>query len=353
MSDGNWELDSARLEARNGKTTIADLDRSSSDATSPEMHLGPDVSFEEAFTWNYPRIRASLARRLSPGLAVFAASGAGIHAETWRVAPPPGELPRTIVIGRHGQADLFLPMDPALSLRHAMVLVRRDVAGVDVRVRAVDLRSEAGMKDEEDRPLSGVEFDGPFFLTCARMRLLIFPTPVSRHLLLDDPADAWRRLPPRRCADSPLPIGAPSSPQSEVPPSMNGDRRHTTFSTIALPQFSQLRSALAEGETALGDLTLFSPFGIATLSVGEAAVRAGLLLGKYDRCASAGLDVLRGNQVSRVHALVLATPRGLGLFDTASTNGVVAGGRRERSVLLTPGVDVVLGDVLATWRRAS
>jgi hypothetical protein len=85
------------------------------------------------------------------------------------------------LVGRHGQCDLFLDGDAALSLRHLVVIVEPATdwggpGGADVRYRLVDLRTGTGFIDEAGRMLEAATALGPAFVMVGRYLLLCFPT---------------------------------------------------------------------------------------------------------------------------------------------------------------------------------
>lgn len=341
-----------RAVARNEKTIVLDLSalrRGFGEVTDPVVDLGPTVSFEDAFVRNYQRLRASLSRRSAPGVAVFAATGSGVHGEAWIAASAgSGETPRPLMVGRHGCADLFLPMDSALSLRHFLVLARRSPEG-RVRMRVVDLRSDAGLHGEDDERLSGVEADGPLLLRAAGLRFFLIPTPLPR-FWSDDPHEAWRALPARCFVDAPVARTPTARPLLPAPKPLSDLSREVTMITmIAAPAFPTFQNLLDEGESTLGHLSLSSRFSKTTLSIGLTAARRGILIGRYERCDAGGLSTLNDESVSRVHALILGDRDGLWLCDTASTNGSVRAGVRERIISLGEGTEIRLGSIVAKW----
>jgi hypothetical protein len=56
--------------------------------------------------------------------------------------------------------------------------------------------------------------------------------------------------------------------------------------------------------------------------VGHVALRAGVLIGRYERCDFNGQHIEMDMEVSRVHALLLSLDGRIHLFDTGSTNGI-------------------------------
>lgn len=304
----------------------------------------PDASFEEAFVRNYARIRGAVARRDQPGVAIVAASGNEVHGEMWLSA---AEGLRSAILGRHGQADLFLPRDPGLSLRHAAVLVDR-VEG-RTRIRVIDLRSDGGLRDENDRGVGAVEADGALLLTASRLRFFLLPTPAPAPWP-DDPVAGWESLPPRQFLDA-RPV-EPRAVERPAPLRLAPCGREVTIISSLGPIGAQFRSLVEPGEQPLGKLTLRA-FAEAELTVGPAAVARGILLGRYDRCDAAGISVLRDDSLSRVHALIVEVGGELRLIDTASTNGSFHGSERIRCEPLVAGDSYRLAQLQLRWDRAS
>ena len=104
-------------------------------------------AFEEEFRRNYPAIRGLLDRHRQPGLGLVVASGDGLEGTAWVPAEPNGLNP--VIVGRHTSAEVFLPADPSLSLRHLAVLLSADEEG-PVRFRVLDLRTASAFEDEHE-----------------------------------------------------------------------------------------------------------------------------------------------------------------------------------------------------------
>ncbi len=343
-----------RNSASNEQTQVVSLHELAVLDPGPSRRTGsialPDASFQEVFLRNYARIRVAVARRNEAGVAVVAASGQDVHGDLWLSA---AEGLRTAIVGRHGRADLFVPNDPGLSLRHAAVLVDR--VSERTRIRVMDLRSEAGLRDERDRAFGAVEADGPLLLTASRLRLFLIPTPVSTPWP-DDPAAGWEALPARHFLDE-QPVQARPAVEYEgaravVLPRVRDERREVTIVSSLGPIGAQFRSLVEPGEQPLGKLTLTS-FTEAELTIGPAAAARGILLGRYDRCDAAGLSPMRDHSVSRVHALIVEAGGELRLIDTASTNGTTRVGQRVRCERLVPGEEFRLGTLRLRWDPAS
>jgi hypothetical protein len=135
---------------------------------------------------------------------------------------------RAGIAGRHERADLHLPDDPALSLRHLAILARADAGGV--RVRVFDLRTGTLFRDEADRALASVIANGPLFLRASLHRFFLIPTGAFASL------PEWDALPPRGFADAredaplpaerPMPVAAASHAVAARAPARVGARPH-------------------------------------------------------------------------------------------------------------------------------
>ncbi len=99
-------------------------------------------------------------------------------------------------------------------------------------------------------------------------------------------------------------------------------------------------------------LELIGPERREHIQVGQAALRDGVLIGRYARCDRACLD---DESVSRVHALLIQLGDELLVVDTASTNGTASPGHEPARVhLVRDATELVLGfDTRARWRWLS
>ena len=76
-----------------------------------------------------------------------------------------------------------------------------------------------------------------------------------------------------------------------------------------------------------------------------------MLLGRYERCDTAGLPVLANPSLSRVHLLVIELDGALYAVDTASKNGSWLGSIPMRCTRMLPGLQVRLAhDAAVEWR---
>ncbi|MBK9030161.1 MAG: hypothetical protein IPL61_02280 [Myxococcales bacterium] len=282
------------------------------------------------------------------------------------IAAKPGAI-NCGVIGRHGQCDLFLDGDAALSLRHLVVIVEpaRDwggPGGADVRYRLIDLRTGTAFVDEAGRQLEAATALGPAFVAVGRYLLLCFPTggdewpvevtaaiaAIPERVYIDDrdaEPDRWRR---RR-------LGADDASFAEGTGVVEPPRgAHASVITAVRGPARARIDARDHDEPRLGTLELTSRLGHDMIDVGADAVRRGLLLGRYSRCDSAGAQSLALERISRVHVLMIEIEGRLWMIDAASTNGISFDGRSIRAHAIDCGAAIELGGVgTARWRCAS
>ena len=114
--------DSDRGSVRNGET------RCESTRAFPRVVL---LDHRGLFNHHQRRLHQVLREYPKPGIAVFALHNQqGIAGHLWLEAT---EQLRAGTIGRHSAVDLFLSDDEALSLRHLLVLVRRNAGALRLR----------------------------------------------------------------------------------------------------------------------------------------------------------------------------------------------------------------------------
>ena len=316
------------------------------------LHSGPPPAgtFEDLFRAHYPVLRGLLDGRHEPGLALAVASAEGIEASGWFAAKQ--TVVNTLIVGRHSSADVFLPSDPRLSLRHLALVLHRSEDGGCAGFRVLSLRTPVPMLDEEGAPLEALEARGPLLLRCASLALLLFPTGDAAQEWPEDPQAAWSRIPPRVYVER-MPAGSGPDPAPcivrWVAPGGADSGAITLATTLPGPVFPSL--SFEEQEPARGELLVSSPFGRVGVRLGASAARRGVLLGRYDRCDTAGLPVLSDLALSRVHLLVLELDGALYGIDTASRNGVWCGPERVRAVRIQPGLRLSLaGKAEVEWR---
>jgi hypothetical protein len=314
--------------------------------------------FEEEFRRNYPAIRALLDRHREPGLGLVVASGDRLEGTAWVPAEPNGLNP--VIIGRHNRAEVFLPSDPSLSLRHLAVLLCADDAG-PVRFRVLDLRTATVFEDEHGQRLRALESAGPALVRCASYALLLFPTAASDEPWPEDADAGWARIPERVYLESASADRESWSQPGAVVRRWEPARRSadaTTSSVFTFPGPDFLASsggfdvwkAPPDAGAARGELRLRSASGSGSLLLGAEEARRGVLIGRYERCDGHGLPCLGQPYLSRVHLLVIESGGAFWVIDTASKNGTYDAVGKVRCARLVPGRPLVLaGLVRLEW----
>ena len=311
----------------------------------------PWLSFRELFCRHYAAVRELVESHREPGLALVVIGTAGIEARAWVGAEPDAANP--VIVGRHSSAEVFLPSDRSLSLRHLAVILdrRRDAP---LRFRVLDLRTTSAFRDEGGRRLEGVEAAGPILLRCASYALMLFPTGEAADPWPEDAQAGWQRVPECAWLDS-------SSADSdrwaqplvlrEVGRSRGVRVSDATTSSISFPGPVFVEPRPLGSGPARGELVVSGEYARATLLVGQEAARQGVLFGRYDRCDGARLPVLAHESLSRVHLLVIEVGGTLYAIDTASRNGSWLDGQPFRCVRLEPGRPVTLPvNVRVEWQ---
>jgi len=293
-----------------------------------------------AFAAAYRRFADTCRAVDEPGLAVIAVDE--------RTAQPCGivrihaRIGRHVVatVGRHDRCDLFLDGHDELALRQFVVVVdpvssfARDAR---VTYRVLDLRTSNGFSDEHGNPLRAVQVDGTAILRCAGYVLFALPLGDST----DWPPgadDAWSILPER--------VYAGETTREEA---RSMRRRSLMISRLGPRETGML---LVDGRAA-GTLEVIGPNRRGVVEVGDAALRDGLLLGRYVRCDSA--RILDDGLLSRVHVLLLQAGDTLLAIDTASTHGIArVDGSPERVIALPDRAELRLAtSTRLRWCRAA
>jgi hypothetical protein len=309
------------------------------------------ASFERVFHDHYPALRRLLDGRVEPGLALLVVSANGAEASGWFAAKEAVVNP--LIVGRHNSADVFLPSDPRISLRHLALILHRRGDGGPVAFRVLDLRTPLAFADEERSRLEAIEATGPLLLWCGSLGLLLFPTGAGTPAWPEDADTAWSQVPERRYVEK-TPARSARGPAAGVrarsldspPPDLGAT---TLVNRLAGPMFPTLDAD--ESDPARGELLIASASGRAAVRLGPRASHRGVLLGRYERCDTTGLQVLIDPALSRVHLLVLELDGVLYAIDTASKNGSWCGKERVRATRLQPGLRVSLGGkATVEWR---
>ena len=285
-----------------------------------------------------------------PGVALLACDEiTGQPAGLVRLRARPGRHVAAIV-GRHDACDLFLNNHTSLALRHLTVVLdpvtswRRGESSV--RYRVLDLRTETGFTDENNRSMRGLRADGPAIMRCASHAIFILPLGDAT----DWPqkaSDAWSMLPERVYFDEMQ--CRPEGSLTAMPLNVN-TRKSMVYRTHGPHDTAQ--GLIQRGGDCAGTLEIIGETRYGALKIGDAALRDGVLLGRYARCDAAA--ILEDPSMSRVHAMLLQIDDALMVIDTASTNGsFVPGHPAARVIPVTGDSEINLGKhTRIRWRWA-
>ncbi|MDD5309889.1 MAG: hypothetical protein PHU25_21440 [Deltaproteobacteria bacterium] len=269
---------------------------------SPEL-------FEEAFE----SVRVDVARLtadLEPGFVVAVCTPGRSGSVIRRFTVDPGGKVEPVVVGRHEQSDVVVTSDAAVSLRHVLLLFGVDGMHRSL-VRVLDLRSPTGTVDARGVAHYSLAANGPLALRIAESALFVIPTdgkPIgdfgavpwteSVPWIPDEPAEQ------RLCEVSGI---------ARAPSAVSAVTRGTGLGRPIVRRKGGKRSGLLKLEA--GETTFEFPVGLPSL-------RAGVLVGRYDRCDLSSQIVEMPETVSRVHVLVIAFDECPHVFDVGSTNGL-------------------------------
>ncbi|MBA3396316.1 MAG: FHA domain-containing protein [Deltaproteobacteria bacterium] len=306
------------------------------------------IALRDRFVHGYARFAPTCRAVDEPGVALIAIdedSGAPAGVACLRARP---DRHVAAIVGRHDRCDLYLASNDRLALRQLAVIVSPvedwRAGSADVSYRIIDLRTHDGMIDEESRPLRGLRSEGPAIVRCGGH--VIFALPLGDPTDWPESAeDAWSYLPERIYFDE---LVHPPDGSIVRPPL---DRHITVVTRTGGPRHTGMK--LVSKADLAGRLDLVGPAIAGTLDIGHAALRDGVLLGRYDRCN--GAPILADHSLSRVHALLVHVDDRLLLIDTASTNGTRrVGGDDARLIELVADTDLELGDdTRARWTWVS
>jgi hypothetical protein len=292
----------------------------------------PSRGMRDLFAGAYDKF-ADLCREVDePGVALLAVDErSGVPAGLVRLRARVGRHVAAIV-GRHDHCDLFLDKHASLALRHLAIVLDPvkswRAASTAVSYRILDLRTERGFTDEDGKTMRGLRAEGPAFIRCAGHALFVMP--------IGDPSDwpksasdAWGMLPERVYFDELR--GDPKGSLTNLPKARaQNARTHTSMVFRTLGPRDTGMGLVDRGDIA-GMLEIIGPNLRGQLSVGDQALRDGVLLGRYARCDGSAL--LDDASLSRVHILLLQVDDALLAIDTASRNGTHLVGQPNARVI--------------------
>ncbi|HEY5908914.1 MAG TPA: hypothetical protein VIZ31_12785, partial [Vicinamibacteria bacterium] len=150
-----------------------------------------DATFEDLFRRHYSAIRFLVNTYTEPGLGVVLAGPNDLEGTCWFEALADEANP--LILGRHSSAEMFVPGDPTLSLRHLAVVVHARRGPGPVKFRILDLRTASGFQDEQGRKLEALECQGPLLVRSASLAILLFPKGEGTVDWPSEPSEAWAR----------------------------------------------------------------------------------------------------------------------------------------------------------------
>lgn len=215
-----------------------------------------------------------------------------------------------LIVGRHSNADLQL-RDASIALRQLALFPRR-VDG-QARTEVWDLGTELGFEPEPGERATAASARGDFELRFGGCWLVVRTRAPGR---------SWVEA----CARAAFPAG--------VEVTRVGPTRYLGERACGADTLAELESRVA------GDArTLRIP-------ISADALRDGLLVGRYPRCA---IQAAGQEQLSRVHLLLAEVDRAPWAIDLASTNGTLKNGAELRAAPLAPGDRVSCAGVTLRW----
>ena len=218
------------------------------------------------------------------------------------------------VVGRHTNCDVVLPSDPAVALRH-LLLRATTLDDGSPALRVLDLRTGLGFHLDDDAERRSLVAMGPLALRLGRYALVAIPSRVE--------------LPETR--PSPDIVEAPRMPTHS---GRTGSHRTSVTTLPPVPMLGDVSADVAAG--GYSKVTLRRGGACASVDLPDAALEAGVLVGRADRCETR-LRAVLSESVSRVHLLLLREHGTVCAFDCGSMQGVYADGARVRRVRLPDG----------------
>lgn len=311
----------------------------------------PPADLRSLFVTTYESFAPACRGVTEPGLAIVA-----VYEDLGRVASA-ALLKRqaashvAVIVGRHDQCGLVLDRNDDMPLRQLAVLlepIAREASGhAALEYRVLDLNSERGFLDEQGRALRGIRCNGAAILRCAGHALYLLP--VGRpEAWPDNGIEAWDRLPARVYLDEATHLADGTSSRVPRIRDVRDDLTHIT----SIPGPRAASESLVRDGDVVGTLELFGPTRSMQIQVGAAALRDGVLIGRYPRCDG---SFSGDDRISRVHALFLQVGDHVLVVDTASTNGTSAPGQQPAPLhAIRDTTELMLGEeTRVIWRWLS
>lgn len=232
----------------------------------------------------------------------------------------------SVIVGRHTNSDVVLAGDPSNSLRHLLVRATLLDDGAPV-LRVLDLRTAVGFDLSDGTFARSIVASGPVAFRVGLHTLVALPAGTSLPDALPEPT-CERAEEPRPVVPLPAALARSAASHSRVTlqPAARFVTERLTFS----------------GSAADCAITLSSARGRARVFLSNRDLESGVLIGRANQCVDGGLRSVLGNEISRVHLLLLRDRGVTTAFDTASTQGSYLEGRRLRASEMKDGATLTL-----------
>jgi len=259
---------------------------------------------------------------------------------------------RAGIIGRHSECDLIIPSSHiSVSLRHLVVVVRK-TPDEDVQFQVIDLSTGKGFCCEDTDAHRSVLSNGSMFVRMGTVHLMFLTTPVL-FSGAETAKEAYHCLPERVVLEQ----------ESHTLSGLNPGRHPSSLVVPVDPEKTSIRSSVGpvlgaadlcgREEAPLGAISYRSGRNRVVRPVGAAALKRGILLGRYDRCHFGPSSDEQDSQVSRVHILLIRDAEETLVIDTASTNGTRINGEIKKFRVLKESDELDLGDgIKFLWNTA-
>jgi len=330
-------------EGSNHKTAIG---------PGPWLFAAPPT-FEEAFRQHYPILRATAERCGAPAYVIAGARRGDPRLQVCVLSSGgEGALGDAIVIGRHSRCAISLAEEHSAALRHVLLRLSSHVRGRSL-LRVTDLNTGQGFAADRIGLCKAVTSDGPAYISIGAYGLLLLPSPDAGGRWPTSVDEAWAALASRRVFGEPHVHSALRDHMSLAVHSNVGDVEHVTHITVVpapmRPRRLQLHAGLPHNSYAR--LSVIEERREAYFTVTAADLEAGVLLGRYSRCA---VDVDDGGaHVSRVHLVLLKEGERVFAIDAASTNGTLVDRRPRALAELSDEATLELGkSCVVRWERS-
>lgn len=264
------------------------------------------------------------------------------------------------IVGRHGQCDVVIPdSDMIVALRHLLVRsIATSASATGVALRILDLHTDQGFVLPDGTTQTSVLAEGPVAVAIGRFAIVALPSETHEDALPNDLPAAQVHTPPAMrdqiaaLDQALLGVGGPYR--------MNARPNRHSHITL-MPRLVMIGEPIPPrvGRLATGGtwgITLERGGRTATLTVSDADLTGGVLIGRSEKCISEALRRITDNSTSRVHVLVLREGEQIFAYDLASTHGTFIDKMPiRRSLLADRGTLLVLGrdpqSVRMYWHR--